>query len=81
MAGGCVRDTVMGRRPSDWDVATSAPPEAVRALFARTVPTGLRHGTVTVLYGGRACEVTTYRLEGAYSDHRRPDGVRFTSSL
>ena len=49
MAGGCVRDTVMGRRPSDWDVATSAPPEAVRALFARTVPTGLRHGTVTVL--------------------------------
>ena len=81
MAGGCVRDTLMGRRPNDWDVATSAAPEAVQSLFRRTVPTGLRHGTVTVLYGGGRCEVTTYRVEGAYSDHRRPDSVRFTPSL
>lgn len=81
MAGGCVRDTLMGRRPSDWDVATAAPPEAVQSLFVRTVPTGIRHGTVTVLYGGGKCEVTTYRVDGAYSDHRRPDSVRFTPRL
>ena len=81
LAGGCVRDTLMGRRPADWDIACSAPPDAVEALFPRTVPTGKRHGTVTVLYGGGSCEVTTYRVEGAYSDRRRPDGVRFTSSL
>lgn len=81
MAGGCVRDSLMGRRPDDYDVAASAPPEAVEALFARTVPTGIRHGTVTVLYGGGRCEVTTYRVDGAYTDHRRPDGVRYTASL
>ena len=81
MVGGCVRDTLMGRRPSDYDVTTSAPPEAVIAAFERTVPTGIKHGTVTVLYGRRSCEVTTYRLEDGYSDHRRPDAVRFTSSL
>ena len=76
-----VRDTLLHRRPNDWDVATAAAPEAVTELFERTVPTGIRHGTVTVLYGGSACEVTTYRVEGAYSDHRRPDSVRFTSRL
>lgn len=81
LVGGCVRDTLLHRRPNDWDVATAAPPEAVTELFERTVPTGIRHGTVTVLYGGSACEVTTYRVEGAYSDHRRPDSVRFTSRL
>ena len=57
--GGCVRDTVLGRRVHDWDAATSAPPQAVQALFERTAPTGLRHGTVTVLVSGRAVEVTT----------------------
>lgn len=81
LVGGCVRDTLLHRRPNDWDVATAAAPEAVKELFERTVPTGIRHGTVTVLYGGSACEVTTYRVEGAYSDHRRPDSVRFTSRL
>ena len=81
LVGGCVRDTVLGRRPNDWDIATSAPPEDVQRLFARTVPTGIRHGTVTVLYGGGKCEVTTWRVEGAYSDHRRPDSVVFTPSL
>lgn len=81
LVGGCVRDTLLHRRPNDWDVATAAAPEAVTELFERTVPTGIRHGTVTVLYGGSACEVTTYRVEGAYSDHRRPDSVRFTSRL
>ena len=79
--GGCVRDTVLGRRVHDWDAATSAPPEVVLGLFKRTVPTGLRHGTVTVLVSGRAVEVTTYRAEGAYSDHRRPDSVEFTGDL
>lgn len=81
LVGGCVRDTLLHRRPNDWDVATAAAPEAVTELFERTVPTGIRHGTVTVLYGGSACEVTTYRVEGSYSDHRRPDSVRFTSRL
>lgn len=81
LVGGCVRDTLLHRRPNDWDVATAAAPEAVTELFERTVPTGIRHGTVTVLYGGSACEVTTYRVEGAYSDRRRPDSVRFTSRL
>ena len=61
--GGCVRDSLLGRRPEDWDVATSARPETVRALFPRTVPTGLRHGTVTVLLDGMSLEVTAFRRE------------------
>ena len=61
--GGCVRDLLLGRAPGDWDIATSARPEAVTALFERTVPTGLKHGTVTVLLGGMALEVTTFRGE------------------
>ena len=81
MVGGCVRDTLMRRRPNDWDIATSAAPEQIIRSFRRTVPTGIQHGTVTVLYGGGKCEVTTYRVESAYSDHRRPDSVRFTSQL
>lgn len=56
-------------------------PRPLEAIFSRTIPTGIRHGTVTVLYGGGKCEVTTYRTEGSYSDHRRPDSVSFTSSL
>ena len=81
MAGGCVRDTLMHRRPADYDIATSARPGDVQRLFRRTVPTGLSHGTVTVLYSGRSCEVTTYRVDGEYLDHRRPESVRFTASL
>jgi tRNA nucleotidyltransferase (CCA-adding enzyme) len=83
--GGAVRDALLGRSPGDWDVATSAPPDAVMALFRGTRPTGLQHGTVTVLIGrGRDCfpiEVTTFRGEGAYSDARRPDNVIFGVSL
>lgn len=79
--GGCVRDLLLGRAPGDWDIATSAPPEAVTALFSRTVPTGLRHGTVTVLLGGMALEVTTFRREAGYTDGRHPDRVAFVFSL
>lgn len=79
--GGAVRDAMLGRDPGDWDVATSATPEKVTELFARTIPTGIDHGTVTVLVGkGKArlpVEVTTFRGEGAYSDGRRPDSVTF----
>lgn len=80
--GGCVRDTLLGRAPEDWDVTTSALPEETMALFgSRALPTGLKHGTVTVRAERRNVEVTTYRLDGAYHDHRRPDGVTFTRSL
>ena len=78
--GGAVRDALLGRTPGDWDVATSAPPEEVMALFKRTIPTGLQHGTVTIVTGrGEAShvEVTTFRGEGAYTDARRPDHVTF----
>ncbi len=79
--GGAVRDALIGRTPGDWDVATSARPEEVVALFRRTIPTGLQHGTVTVMAGRggdrHAVEVTTFRGEGAYSDARRPDAVVF----
>jgi len=79
--GGAVRDAMLGRAPGDWDVATSAHPDAVLQLFKRTIPTGLQHGTVTVMVGRgesrQGVEVTTYRGEGAYSDARRPDSVIF----
>lgn len=78
--GGAVRDALLGRTPGDWDVATSAHPEQVMALFRRTVPTGVAHGTVTIVTGkGEAShvEVTTFRGEGAYTDARRPDNVTF----
>jgi tRNA nucleotidyltransferase (CCA-adding enzyme) len=81
LVGGCVRDALLGRRPNDWDVASSASPEAVVRLFPRTVRTGIRHGTVTVLHGNHTVEVTAFRAESAYSDHRRPDSVRFTGDL
>ena len=80
--GGCVRDLLLGRTPEDWDVTTSALPEETMALFGeRAVPTGLRHGTVTVRTGRRPVEVTTYRCDGAYADHRHPEQVTFTRSL
>lgn len=81
LAGGCVRDNLLGRRPSDWDIASSASPEEVLALFPRCVPTGIKHGTVTVLSGGGSVEVTAFRAEGGYSDHRRPDSVSFGCPL
>ena len=80
--GGCVRDALLGKSPDDWDVASSARPEETLAAFgARAVPTGLRHGTVTVRTESGPVEVTTYRIDGAYRDHRRPESVAFTRSL
>ncbi|MEC0243291.1 CCA tRNA nucleotidyltransferase [Paenibacillus dokdonensis] len=79
--GGCVRDELMGRPVHDMDITTSALPEEVETVFERTVPTGIKHGTVTVLCGSYAYEVTTYRVEGAYENHRRPAEVEFVSDL
>lgn len=79
--GGCVRDTLLGRVPDDWDITTSAKPQAVKALFPRTVDTGLQHGTVTVLMDRLGYEVTTYRLDGEYEDGRHPKEVTFTDNL
>ena len=79
--GGCVRDTLLGREPQDWDIATSARPEQTKEIFRRTIDTGIKHGTVTVLMDGQACEVTTYRVDGPYEDGRHPKQVSFTPSL
>lgn len=79
--GGCVRDMLLGRTPGDFDVTTDALPEVVLGLFDHTVPTGVKHGTVTVLLDGEGVEVTTLRAEEGYSDARHPDGVRFGVSL
>ena len=83
VVGGCVRDSLLGRRPGDWDVTTSALPEETKAVFsgAPVIETGVRHGTVAVLVGGEPIEITTYRVDGPYSDGRRPDSVAFTRSL
>ena len=77
LAGGCVRDRILGRTPRDYDVATSARPEQVKRLFRKTVPVGERFGCVQVHRGGGRVEVTTFRADGAYSDGRRPDAVEF----
>ena len=79
--GGCVRDSILGREPDDWDITTSANPYQVKELFKRTVDTGLQHGTVTVLMNGEGYEVTTYRIDGEYEDGRHPREVVFTASL
>ena len=79
--GGCVRDSILARRPEDWDITTSAGPEEIKKLFRRTVDTGIEHGTVTVLLGKDSYEVTTYRIDGAYEDGRHPKEVHFTTSL
>jgi tRNA nucleotidyltransferase (CCA-adding enzyme) len=79
--GGCVRDLLLGRAPEDWDVCTSALPEEVEALFEKTIPTGVVHGTVTVLLGREKIEVTTFRREGGYADARHPDAVHFDAGL
>ena len=79
--GGCVRDTLLDRPIHDWDIASQALPEDVLRLFPHCVPTGIRHGTVTVLLDGVSAEVTTYRLDGAYHDGRHPEGVCFVRSL
>ena len=79
--GGCVRDSILGRVPEDWDITTSAKPEEVKKLFQVTIDTGLQHGTVTLVIAKAGYEVTTFRLDGDYSDGRHPDRVAFTSSL
>ena len=80
--GGCVRDILMGKAPHDWDVTTSALPQETMALFNHfAIPTGLQHGTVTVRSGALTCEVTTFRTDGDYPDHRHPAAVTFTRSL
>jgi tRNA nucleotidyltransferase (CCA-adding enzyme) len=83
VVGGAVRDAIRGVPPKDWDVTTNALPAQVQAVFAdyRRIETGIRHGTVTVLVDREPIEITTYRVDGAYTDHRRPDSVRFTPSL
>lgn len=92
IVGGCVRDALLGKEPSDWDITTLAKPEDIKRIFRHTIDTGIAHGTVTVLiYGAKASakngknhesfEVTTYRVDGAYTDHRRPDKVTFTDRL
>lgn len=81
VVGGCVRDFLLGREPEDWDITTSAKPEQVKALFPRTVDTGLQHGTVTVMMNGDGFEVTTYRIDGEYKDGRHPSEVVFTPDL
>ena len=79
--GGCVRDSILGRVPWDWDITTSALPMQVKELFRRTVDTGIQHGTVTVMLGRNGYEVTTYRIDGKYEDSRHPESVEFTPKL
>ena len=79
--GGCIRDSLLGRRPDDWDITTSAKPQETKALFGKTIDTGIQHGTVTVIRHGRGYEVTTYRVDGEYEDGRHPKEVTFTASL
>ena len=81
--GGCIRDSLLEYQPDDWDITTSATPSEMQAVFAeyRTVETGLQHGTLMVLLDGMSLEITTYRVDGTYSDGRHPDGVSFTRAL
>lgn len=81
VVGGCVRDALLGRKPEDWDITTSARPEQVKELFRRTIDTGIAHGTVTVMMDKTGYEVTTYRIDGNYGDGRHPDQVSFTGNL
>lgn len=81
VVGGCVRDTLLNRKPEDWDITTSAKPEEVKAIFGRTIDTGIRHGTVTIMRGNVGYEVTTYRIDGEYEDGRHPKSVEFTPNL
>ena len=81
IVGGCVRDSILGRMPGDWDITTSATPGQVKAVFERTVDTGIEHGTVTVMLDKEGFEVTTYRIDGEYEDSRHPKSVEFTGSL
>lgn len=79
--GGCVRDSLLGKEPKDWDFTTNALPEQMKKIFHKTIDTGIEHGTITVRIGGESYEVTTYRVDGKYSDGRHPDEVKFTPNL
>jgi tRNA nucleotidyltransferase (CCA-adding enzyme) len=81
--GGCVRDTLLSKSPNDWDITTSATPYDIEKIFSTcyTVPTGLKHGTITVMIENTAVEVTTYRTDGVYTDSRHPESVTFTKSI
>lgn len=83
VVGGCVRDSIMGKEAHDWDMTTSALPEETLEVFKdfRTIPTGLKHGTVTVLIDRQPLEITTFRIDGTYTDNRRPDSVNFTRNI
>ncbi|MFT3835699.1 MAG: CCA tRNA nucleotidyltransferase [Myxococcaceae bacterium] len=81
LVGGCVRDLLREQTPKDFDLATSATPQQVQAVFKRTIPTGIQHGTVTVVHKGQHVEVTTFRIEGAYVDGRRPTSVEFHTDI
>ena len=81
VVGGCVRDSILGRKPYDWDITTNALPDAVKSLFNKTIDTGLKHGTISVMLNNKLFEVTTYRIDGYYADNRRPESVEFTSSI
>ena len=83
IVGGCVRDSIMGRKPHDWDICTSATPDQLLEIFMnyKVIETGLKHGTITIVIDGEQYECTTYRIDGEYSDNRRPDNVTFTNDL
>ena len=81
LVGGAVRDALLGRSTDDFDLATDARPEAVRGLFRRTAPTGIKHGTVSILRGGRRFETTTFRSDGAYGDGRHPDSITYSGDI
>ena len=79
--GGCIRDSILGRNPDDWDITTSARPEQVKSFFKRTIDTGIQHGTVTVMLHHTGYEVTTYRIDGEYKDGSHPESVEFSGKL
>lgn len=79
--GGCIRDTIMKLKPNDWDITTSAKPDEIKKIFSKTIDTGIKHGTVTVIHNSTAYEITTFRIEDNYVDYRRPEKVVFTSSI
>lgn len=81
MVGGCVRDSILGNKPKDYDITTSSKPDTTILLFNKTIPTGLKHGTITVLINNNPYEVTTFRTDGTYLDNRRPSSVNFVTDI
>lgn len=79
--GGCIRDSIINRNPMDWDITTNALPEDISKIFSKTIPTGIKHGTITVVYNNENYEITTYRIDGDYVDNRRPDEVIFVKNI